>query len=199
MRNTTLRWIAATATVLIGALLIATLWIAVLRPESAPQLGPPMGQGDYALTMTDGGTFTPETLEGAPSLVFFGFTHCPEVCPTTLGDIGAMQAALEEEGADPIRTFFVTVDPERDSADLLGEYVGWVEDVTGVTGSREEIDKAISSFRIYAAKVPLEDGDYTMDHSASILLFDADGRFVTPISYQEATDSAVAKIRGVQS
>ena len=90
--------------------------------------------------------------------------------------------------------YFVTVDPARDTTEILGEYVGWVDGVEGVTGSQEELDKALESFRIYAARVPLADGDYTMDHSASVLLFDGDGRYSDRIRYQEELPSAKAKL-----
>lgn len=94
-----------------------------------------------------------------------------------------------------LRVFFVTVDPERDTAETLGDYVSWVPGVIGVSGSPEEVEKAIRAFRIYARKVPLDDGGYTMDHSASVLLFDKEGRLFEPIGYQEDYTRAVAKIR----
>jgi len=152
-----------------------------------------IGPGDYRLTTTSGAVFTEDTLKDGPTAVFFGFTHCPEVCPTSLGDIAAFQDELGPE--EQIHVYFVTVDPERDQLDQLRDYVTWAPGVEGVSGSREEIDKAIRAFRIYARKVPLEDGGYTMDHSANILLFDQNGRFFEPIGYQEETDRAVEKIR----
>ena len=152
-----------------------------------------IGPGDYRLTTTSGAVFTEDTLKDGPTAVFFGFTHCPEVCPTSLGDIAAFQDELGPE--EQIRVYFVTVDPERDQLDQLRDYVTWAPGVEGVSGSHEEIDKAIRAFRIYARKVPLEDGGYTMDHSANILLFDQNGRFFEPIGYQEETDRAVEKIR----
>ena len=172
--------------------LLAVAWVRIIGPTFNQSVAATIGPGDYHLTTTGGEAFTEDTLKGAPTAVFFGFTHCPEVCPTSLGDIAAFQ---EELGAEKIRVFFVTVDPERDTLDMLRDYVGWAPDVQGVSGPREEIDKAIKAFRIYARKVPLEDGDYTMDHSANILLFDRKGRFFEPIGYQEATERAVAKIR----
>lgn len=172
--------------------LIAVAWTRLISPMVDGGLADTIGPGDYRLETTDGSAFTEDTLKGSPSAVFFGFTHCPEVCPTSLGDIAAFQ---EELGEDRIRVFFVTVDPERDTVDQLRDYVGWAPGVQGVSGTREEIDKAIKAFRIYARKVPLEDGDYTMDHSANILLFDRRGRFFEPIGYQEDLARAVAKIR----
>ena len=181
--------LAVTAT--IAAL--AFVWVQVIAPRDAA-LAETIGRGDYRLAATDGTEFTQATLKGAPSAIFFGFTHCPEVCPTTLGDIATWTGELGAD-ADDLRVYFVTVDPERDTAELLGEYVGWVPGVTGVTGTSDEIKKAILAFKVYAAKVPLKDGGYTMDHSAMILLFDEDGRFTVPIRYQEDFDSAIGKLR----
>ncbi|EBA07768.1 SCO family protein [Sagittula stellata] len=177
--------------------LLALSWFYILEPRLNQSVTDRLGHGDYALVTSDGGTFTEDTLDGAPSAVFFGFSHCPEVCPTTLGDISVWQDMLAEDGLGPIRTFFVTVDPERDTPEMLGDYVSWAEGVTGVSGSREEIDKAIRAFRVYAQKVPLKDGGYTMDHSAMVLLFDEDGRFYKPINYQEDPERAVGKIRSL--
>lgn len=191
----TMRKIAIAAWAGLSLVALAALWIVVLEPRLNRTVADTLGQGDYALVTTDGGTFTEDTLDGAASAVFFGFTHCPDVCPTTLGDIGTWQEMLAEEGAGPIRAYFVTVDPERDTPEMLRDYVSWADGVTGVSGSREEIDKAIRAFRIFAQKVPLDDGGYTMDHSAMVLLFDDDGRFFQPISYQEDPAMAVEKIR----
>jgi protein SCO1/2 len=164
--------------------LMALIWVQVIAPRLNRSVADALGQGTYRLAATDGTVFTQETLQGAPSAVFFGFTHCPEVCPTTLGDIAGWQETLGKSGRQ-LRVYFVTVDPERDSVELLGDYVSWVPGVVGVSGTRAEIDKALKAFRIYSSKVPLDDGGYTMDHSANLLLFDASGRFFEPIGYQE--------------
>lgn len=174
--------------------LIAVLWFQFFGSQPQQAMTDTLGQGDYRLTATDGTTFTEDTLTGAPSAVFFGFTHCPEVCPTTLGDVATWQEDLAADGKR-LRVFFITVDPERDTTDVLDDYVSWIPGVTGVSGSPEEIAKAITAFRIYARKVPLEGGGYTMDHSASVLLFDRNGRLFEPIGYQEGYDRAIEKIR----
>lgn len=178
---------------LVGINLAALLWVTVVSPRMNASVLDTLGRGEYALQTTGGGTFTEATLTEGPSAIFFGFTHCPDVCPTTLGDILTWQEELPE--AKDMNVFFVTVDPERDTTEILGEYVGWVDGVEGVTGSREEIDKAIQAFRIYANKVPLDDGGYTMDHSASVLLFDANGSYMDRIAYQEALPTAVEKLK----
>ncbi|MGI3163493.1 SCO family protein [Pseudooceanicola sp. 200-1SW] len=180
--------------VLAGVALILFAAFRLLQPMLNRTLADELGRGDYVLTTTTGETFTEDSLVGEPTAVFFGFTHCPEVCPTTLGEIAIWQEELASTN-QTIRTYFVTVDPERDQLDQLRDYVSWVPGVEGVAGDPEEVAKAIKAFRIYARKVDLEDGDYTMDHSASVLLFDARGRFFEPIGYQEDYDRAVAKIR----
>ena len=153
-----------------------------------------LGQGDYRLAATDGTEFTQETLKGKPSAVFFGFTHCPDVCPTTLGDIAGWREQLGPD-ADKLRVFFVTVDPERDSVETLRDYVSWVPGVVGVSGSPEEIAKAVKAFRIYARKVPQEGGSYSMDHSSTMLLFDARGDYAGLIGYREDPERAMASLR----
>lgn len=174
--------------------LIAAIWLQFFSTQTHKEITDTLGHGDYRLTATDGTAFTEDTLKGAPSAVFFGFTHCPEVCPTTLGDVATWQEELGRDG-NRLRVFFITVDPERDTPGVLGDYVSWVPGVTGVSGSREEIAKAVTAFRVFAQKVPLDDGGYTMDHSASVLLFDENGKFFEPIGYQEGYDRAVTKIR----
>lgn len=192
MSKTTLR-IALWALVAIN--LAALAWVGIFAPKMNRTALDTLGQGDYELATTGGGTFTEATLRDGPSAVFFGFTHCPDVCPTTLGDILTWQG--EVPGAEDLNVYFVTVDPERDTPEILAEYVGWVPGVEGVTGSPEEVQKALQSFRIYAARVPLDDGGYTMDHTASVLLFDAGGRYTDRIRYQEDLESVSLKLREI--
>ncbi|MTH64330.1 SCO family protein [Paracoccus shanxieyensis] len=172
---------------LVAIALVGVAWFFLISPrlQTLSESGiDALGRGDYQLVATDGSAFTQETLKGQPSAVFFGFTHCPDVCPTTLGDIAGWQEDLAEK-QEKLRAFLITVDPQRDTADILRDYVSWVPGVTGVTGSEEEIAKATRAFRIYARKVPTEGGDYTMDHSAMVLLFDAQGNYFGLINYQE--------------
>lgn len=124
------------------------IWLWRGGPAIQQQVLSDLGQGGYTLTATDGTPFTQAYLAGQPTAVFFGFTHGPEVCPTTLGDIGVWQEEPAAAGEAPMRVFFATVDPERDTADVRGDYVSWVPDVTGITRSREQIDEAIRAFRI---------------------------------------------------
>lgn len=170
-----------------GWLLIGTRGQQAMIPED-------FGQGDYRMVTTAGQPFTQSSLIGQPSLVFFGFTHCPDVCPTTLGDVALWQEELGVEARD-LRVFMVSVDPDRDTPEVLAEYVGWLPGAIGVTGTEEESRKAQKAFRVFSRKVPLEGDDYTMDHSSSVLVFDANGGFVTNISYQSPLATALERIR----
>lgn len=182
---------------LVALALVAVVWTQVISPRLArlQEAGTGnLGRGDYQLQATDGSSFTVDSLKGQPSAVFFGFTHCPDVCPTTLGDMAQWQEELGKDGKK-LRIFFLTVDPERDNVESLRDYVSWVPGVTGVSGSPEEMAKAIRAFRIYARKVPTEDGGYTMDHSALVLLFDAEGHYSGLIGYQEDPAKAMASLQ----
>lgn len=150
---------------------------------------------DFQLTDHEGNEVGPETLIGRPSMVFFGFTYCPDVCPTTLADISGWLDELDEEAAR-MNVIFITVDPERDTVDAMAEYVGYFHPaIRGWTGPQDQIARAAEGFRASFEKVPTEDGDYTMNHSASVFLFGSNGRFVTMIDYHEPREFAVPKIR----
>lgn len=150
---------------------------------------------DFRLTDHDSNPVGPETLIGRATLVFFGFTFCPDVCPTTLSDISGW---LDELGEDTglLNVVFITVDPGRDTVEAIADYVGYFHPaIRGWTGEPEQIARAAEGFRATYEKVPTEGGDYTMNHSASVFLFDAEGRFVSTIDYHESREFAVPKIR----
>lgn len=182
--------------VLVALAVAAVAWFQLISPrlQTLAESGTGnLGRGDYRLVTTDGGSFTQDSLKGQPSAVFFGFTHCPDVCPTTLGDIAGWQEELAQQDK-ALRVFFLTVDPERDPVETLRDYVSWVPGVTGVSGTPEEMAKATKAFRVYSRKVPTENGGYTMDHSAMLLLFDAEGRYSGLIGYQEDPERARASL-----
>lgn len=183
---------------LVGVAALAATGLYAYTTLNRPTQVAALGQGAYQLATTSGEAFTADTIKGNPSMVFFGFTHCPEVCPTSLAEMTTWYEALGDEARD-LKAYFVTVDPERDTAAIVADYVGWTGHVTGVTGSVEETAKATASWGVYAAKVPLEDGDYTMDHTASIFLVNAQGEFEGTIAYREDKDTAIAKLRRLLS
>jgi protein SCO1/2 len=151
--------------------------------------------GPFELVDGNGETVTDATFAGKPTVMFFGFTYCPDVCPTTLSELQGWMEALGDD-ADKLNYAFVSVDPERDTPDVMRDYV-WAFDkrITPLTGSQEQVDAMIKAYRVYAKKVPLDDGDYTMDHSAAVYLMNADNKFVGTIAYQEGEDTALPKLR----
>jgi protein SCO1 len=161
----------------------------------------PIGQavaavgGPFQLEDQNGKPFTNQDMKGRPFLVFFGFTHCPDICPTTLFDISQVLGKL---GPDAGRTgaLFITVDPQRDTPAVMKDYLSNFDPrLVGLTGSQAQIDAAIKAYRVYAKKVPLENGDYTMDHTAVVYLMDKDGHFVAPFNLKRTPQAAADDLR----
>ncbi|WP_127598995.1 SCO family protein [Nitratireductor alexandrii] len=149
----------------------------------------------FTLVDQKGAEITEAAFKGSPTALFFGFTHCPEVCPTTLYELDGWLAQLGEEGEE-IEAYFVSIDPERDTPDVLDRYVANVsERITGITGEPQKVAEMAKAFKIYAKKVPLDGGDYTMDHTASVLLLGRDGDFFGTIAYGENAETAIAKLK----
>jgi len=149
----------------------------------------------FSLTDQNGQPITEAAFRGQPSAVFFGFTHCPEVCPTTLFEMTGWLNKLGDEGKN-IRAYFVSVDPERDTPEVMKSYVGNVSDrIMGITGEPDKVHAMAKSFGIFWRKVDLEGGDYTMDHTASVILLDSKGDFAGTIAYEENPDTALAKMK----
>lgn len=149
----------------------------------------------FRLVDHNGEPITEAALAGHPSAVFFGFTHCPEVCPTTLYELSAW---FDDLGgvSDDIGVFFVTVDPERDTPELLKAYLSNFSDrFVGITGDPGEVAQLAKAWRVYFKKVPLDDENYTMDHTASIYLVDPGGRFMGTIGYGENRETALLKLK----
>lgn len=157
-------------------------------------LGGPRG-GQFALVDQRGAPVDRALFVGKPSLLFFGYTHCPDVCPTTMGEMQGWFAALGDE-AKTLQGVFVTVDPARDTPEILGNYVSFVSDrILALSGPQTEIDKVVKDWGAVAEKVATEDGGYLMNHSASVFMVDSKGQFFGTIAYEEPTDTALAKIR----
>ncbi|MEK1890843.1 MAG: SCO family protein [Phyllobacterium sp.] len=149
----------------------------------------------FNLTDQNGAPITEAAFQGHPSVLFFGFTHCPEVCPTTLFEMSGWLKELGDDGKD-LRVFFISVDPERDTPEVMKGYASAFTDrITGITGKPDEIEKVLKAWKVYARRVPTENGDYTMDHTASVILLDRDGRLKSTIDYKESKDTALKKLR----
>jgi len=163
-------------------------------PDSFASTSAAIG-GPFNLTDQNGNTITERDLKGRPSLVFFGFTHCPEVCPTTLFDISEVLNKLGPDAAK-VNAIFITVDPERDSPAVLKDYLASFNPrLVGVGGDAEELAKVAKESRVYYKKVPLKDGDYTMDHTAIVYLMDKNGQFVAPFSLKRKPEEAATELR----
>ena len=148
----------------------------------------------FALVDQNNAPITEAAMNGKPFVLFFGFTHCPEVCPTTLYELTDYFEKLGPEAED-IRAFFVSVDPERDTPDVLKEYISSFPRITGMTGNAAEIEALKTAWKVYAKKVPLEGGGYTLDHTASTFLVKADGSLMGTIAYGEKPEIALAKLK----
>jgi protein SCO1/2 len=190
----TVRYIAWTAVAIVAAV-TAFLWFAQQRDGGIAGLVGGSFGAPFTLRTADGETVTDANLKGKPHLVFFGFTHCPEICPTTIFEMSGWMEKLGPQ-ADSIGVYFITVDPARDTPELLKNYFSpFDKRIVPLTGSEEEIAQAAKVFRAFYKKVPTGDGEYTMDHTASVYLLHGDGSFSGTISYGEDPDTALAKLR----
>lgn len=186
----------------VAALILGFL---LLRPQGEPEAqvqqqlpGFTLG-GPFTLTGADGKPFSSRQLAGKPYAMFFGFTNCPDVCPNTLGRLASLRQELEK-GEDSFEIVFVSVDPERDTPEAVGAYARMFDTpVIGLTGTPQQVAQVAKQHGIYHAKVAqpdLPDG-YTVDHGSAVLLFDAEGNFVSTIAQEEANAPALDKLRRI--
>lgn len=185
----------------IAALLFAFL---LLRPQPQPTTvsttlpGFTLG-GPFTLTGADGRPFSSTSLAGKPYALFFGFTHCPDVCPNTLGRLAALRKELGR-GDDAFTIVFVSVDPKRDTPKVVGDYVGlFGTPIVGLTGTEEQVAAVAKQHATFQKKVTdaeAPDG-YTVDHGAAVLLFDREGKFVSTIAQEEGNAPALDKLRRI--
>jgi protein SCO1/2 len=178
---------AFTASLLIG--LLVMLWaMGGVRGVTAPAA---IG-GPFQLVDQSGATVTEKNLQGKPSIVFFGFTHCPDVCPTALFEMSEILRAMGKD-ADRVNAYFISVDPERDNKEAMKDYLSSFDPhLKGLTGDPGAVAKVLSA---YAKKVALKDGDYTMDHTALTYLMDRDGKFVAPFNLNRKPEEAAADLK----
>jgi len=194
MRVRRLRWI------LWGLVVIAAAGFGFLMLRTPPV--PPGASvidvselgGPFTLTDQNGRAVTQADIAGRPYAVFFGFTHCPDVCPTTLFGLTQLMAALGPD-ADRFKILFVSVDPERDTVEQLRLYMTSFDPrITALTGTPEATTQMLKNYRAYARKVPTE-GGYTMDHTALVFLMGSDGRFVSTLDLHEPQEIQLGKLR----
>ena len=176
--------------VFLGVFLFATGQLDKGGPSGPSAIG-----GPFNLIDQNGSPISDQDLKGKPFLVFFGYTHCPDVCPTTLFDVSELMRALGPD-ADRTAALFVTVDPARDTPAVMKDYLSSFDPhLRGATGDPAAIAAAEKAYRVYAKKVPTENGDYSMDHTALVYLMDKQGRFVAPFSLKRRPEEAAADLR----
>ena len=170
-----------------------TVWLASERGldlSPSAQIG-----GPFRLVDQTGRTVTEADLKGHPTALFFGYTHCPDACPTTLSELTALMRKLGP-AADRLGAYFVTVDPERDTPEVLADYAKAFDPrFRMLTGTPEQVAQMLRGYRVYAQKVKGDNGETLFNHTASVYLLDAQGRFVGTLAYQEPEDTALAKLR----
>jgi len=176
---------------------VVSLFIAFVVAAREPDKGAgaaPIG-GPFRLVDDSNTAVTERTLAGKPSVMYFGYTFCPDVCPTTLLDLSHW---IQQLGPDAGRMnyVFVTIDPQRDTPALLHDYLSsFDKHIRGFTGTADEIAAIAREYHVYYKRIPTDDGGYVMDHSTPIYLMDSNGKFVGVIAYQEDDTSVLPKLR----
>ena len=185
------------AAVMVAAIAVSAgataMWMGLslrAQVQSSTKIG-----GPFTLVDDTGAQVTEAALKGTPTVMYFGYTFCPEVCPTTLTELAQWIRMLGPD-ADKLNYVFVTVDPERDTPKVMHDYVSAFDPrIRGFTGTPDQVAKAARDYRVYYKRIPTSDGDYAIDHTAGLYLMDSKVRFLGLIPYQEKTDTAVAKLR----
>lgn len=197
---TALKFIRYTAWTAVGALAVAMTAFALvgLQPGRKPIVvqytGTAAVGGPFELSTTDGKPFTNADVEGSPYLVFFGFTNCPDICPTTLFELTSL---FKEMGpsAGKITPLMISVDPERDTPEMLKVYMTAFDPrIIALRGTPEQTTKTAKAFAAYFKKVPLDGGNYTMDHTAGVWLMKADGTFQGTLDMHEPREILIKKL-----
>jgi protein SCO1 len=185
--------IASLAILFVGlATFAGALWWT--RPP-ANEAAPSALGGPFTLVDQDGRAVDERALIGRPSLLFFGFTHCPDICPTKLFELSQVMQALGRDG-DRLGVFFVSVDPERDTPELMKLYLSSFDArFRGLTGTPEQVAAMTRAWRVYHRRVPLDGGGYTVDHGTAVYLIDRAGRFVSTLDLSGGPDRAAARLR----
>ena len=191
----TARLLLALGAFVAGLVLFSAVVFIVTGRSPAPITMPSAVGGPFKLVDQNSQPITEQDLIGHPYLVFFGFTHCPDVCPTTLFEVSEILRKLGPD-AKNVRALFITVDPERDTPAVLKDYMSSFDPrVIGATGDSAAIMSVEKTFRVYAKKIPLDGGGYTMDHTAIVYLMDKAGRFVAPFNMKRRPEEAAADLK----
>ena len=188
------RLIVPIVCLVLGVLMLGATAFFTLRDRSVSVPVTTSVGGPFALIDHNGKAITHRDLEGRPTQIFFGFTHCPDVCPTTLMEISKVFELLGPQAK--VAALFMSVDPERDTPALLKDYVSnFDKRIIGVTGPRESVDAALKTFRVFARKTKGEGESYSVDHSSLVYLMDKQGRFATAFNLQQSPEQAARALR----
>ena len=186
-------------------LLVAVVTVALVGGPRTSPLGARDGKenlvsaigGPFTMVDDEGKTVTEAAFKDKPTVMFFGFTHCPDVCPTTLFELAGLIEKLGPQ-ADKLNYAFVSVDPERDTPQVLHDYIASFDSrIVGLTGSESQMEKMAKEYRVYYQKVPTDAGSYTMDHTATVYLMGPDNKLAGTIDYQESEDVALQKLKNL--
>jgi protein SCO1/2 len=195
MTQQTTRIITVIAAFLGGLAIFSVAIFMVAGRLPTPIPAPSAIGGPFRLVDQTSAPVTEADLKGKPSLMFFGFTHCPDICPTALFDMTQVFKALGKDG-DKVQAYFVSVDPERDTPDILKEYLSSFDPrLRGLTGDPAAVAAMEKAYRVYSKKIPLDAGGYTMDHTALVYLMDKEGRFVAPFNLKRKPEEAAADLK----
>ena len=195
MAPKTTRFVLIVAAFVVGLASVFAVLFVVTKPQAGSLMGAAAIGGPFQLTDQNGHPFTDAEVKGEPFLVFFGFTHCPDACPTTLLELSDVLDKLGGD-ADKVRVLFITIDPERDNPNALKDYLSaFNSHLVGLTGDLSAVTTVAKAYHVYFKKVPLDGGDYTMDHTAIVYLMNKDGRFVTPFSLKRSPQEAADDLR----
>jgi len=165
------------------------------KNEFSTVLDTPMILSDFNLTADDGTIFNLETLKGQWNLLFFGYTHCPDVCPLTLHQLGQAKKALNESMQNSLNIIMISVDPDRDSTEILHQYVNsFNQKVIGATGTINEINKLTSQLGIFHMANKEEGQNYSVSHSAAVVMINKNAEFHAVFSAPHSTESFITDL-----
>ena len=188
------RWVLWLLVGIVGALGLALAGHRVPAPDPAGTYATAFG-GPFTLTAPDGTIVSDRTLAGRPYAIYFGYTRCPDVCPTTLARLARLRQQLGRDGGK-LAIIFVSVDPGHDKPVDIGRYVAlFGTPILGLSGTPAQLARIEKGFGVYVRKVPQAGGDYTIDHTATVYLIGPRGEFVTTIDHDESDTAALEKLR----
>lgn len=180
--------------IILIAMYVASIWEAK-KTQASQHIKDIKINSEFVLLDKNSNKVTKADLLDSPTVLFFGFTYCPDVCPTTLQSLSVLIDKLGKD-KNKIKFYFVSIDPERDTPAILKDYLSsFNPKINALTGKQKDLDVLIKSFSIYAKKVPLDNNNYTMDHTASLILIDKNTSFVGTITYEEKNKVALEKLQ----